>query len=61
MKFYIVNVIQNKETHTSQEGYKTLKEAQNFVLSRNDCPEKISPYLYMNNLKTYKILEIEVK
>lgn len=44
----------------SQDGYKTLKEAQDFCAGRTDRPEKISDYKYSSDKYEYLIYDITI-
>lgn len=45
----------------SQEGYDSLKKAQNFVESRSDNPVKSTEFLYQGTTNVYRIYEISIK
>ena len=49
------------DSKLSQECYTTLGGAQKFIMSRNDCPQKISDFLYSTTTRTYLIHELTVK
>ena len=44
----------------SQEGYSTLKLAQEFIESRSDHPQKIDDFRYQSERNIYRIYEISV-
>jgi hypothetical protein len=47
MEVYVVEVIpEGGFGKVSQEGYRTLKQAQAFIESRSDNPQKLTEYLY---------------
>jgi hypothetical protein len=46
----------------SQEGYKTLREAQAFIRSRSGLVQRLDNYIYLENYKTmYTIHEVTIK
>lgn len=62
MKIYVVMVTaEASHSRISQEAYKTLSEAQNFILSRYGTPEKITDFKYRDSDYTeYEITEVSV-
>lgn len=60
MYIYIVEVITNKNVHVNQEGYLSLKDAQEFIKSRSDKPEEVTEFWFESDLHTYKIREIHI-
>lgn len=50
MEVYVVEVIhEGGFGKVSQEGYRTLKQAQAFIESRSDNPQKLTEYLYRSD------------
>ena len=66
MKIYIIEVdylspTGNKVlTKVSQEGYKTIDKAIEFVMSRTDYKRSTSPFLHYGNYHQYTIREITI-
>lgn len=61
---YIVTAQHNSHIweKISQEGYKTLKEAQDFIKNRSDKPiKKCGDFIYKSSETVYRIYEIQVK
>lgn len=60
MYIYIVEVITNTSTHVSQEGYISLKDAQDFIKSRSDKPDEVTEFWFESDTHAYKIREIHI-
>ena len=62
MYVYIVTVQHQDYTweKISQEGYSTLKLAQQFIENRSDNPQKIDDFRYQSERNIYRIYEIRV-
>lgn len=62
MKVYIVLVTAEASlARVSQEAYKSLSAAQNFILSRYGTLEKITDFKYRDtDYTTYEIFEVNV-
>ena len=60
MYIYIVEVITNTSTHVSQEGYISLKAAQDFIKSRSDKPDEVTEFWFESDTHAYKIREIHI-
>ena len=44
----------------SQEGYRTLKDAQDFILSRSNKPRSLTEFTFESERNYYRIYEIQV-
>lgn len=60
MYIYIVTVITDKDTYISQEGYFSLKDAQEFIKSRSDKPDEVTEFWFESDTQAYKIREIHI-
>ena len=60
MYIYIIMVITDKDTSISQEGYISLKDAQDFIKSRSDKPDEITEFWFESDTHAYKIREIHI-
>lgn len=60
MYIYIIEVITNTSAHISQEGYISLKDAQNFIKGRGDKPQEVTEFWFESDAHTYKIKEIHI-
>ena len=61
MYFYVVTVrFKNDNFSVSSEGYLSLKDAQKFIESRSDSPNKVSDFLYQSKENIYYINEIHI-
>ena len=60
MYIYIIEVITNTSVHVSQEGYFSLKDAQNFIKGRGDKPQEVTEFWFESDAHTYKIKEIHI-
>lgn len=62
-KAYIIsstNKLSNS-TKISQEGYSSLKKAQEFLEHRTGNPQKVTEWHFENRFYSYQILEISIK
>ena len=60
MRIYII-AVQFKDSqaeHISQNAYHNLENAQQFIESRSDKPERISPMRYESEDTIYKIYDV---
>ena len=60
MYIYIIEVIKNGLSHISQEGYISLKAAQDFIRGRGDKPQEVTEFWFESDTHTYKIREIHI-
>ena len=60
MYIYIIMVITDKDTYISQEGYISLKAAQDFIKSRGDKPNEVTEFWFESDTHAYKIREIHI-
>lgn len=60
MYIYIIEVITNTLVSVSQEGYISLKDAQDFIKGRSDKPDEVTEFWFESNTHTYKIKEIHI-
>ena len=62
MKVFVVMVTHEASlSRVSQEGYKTLDEAQSFIKGRSHKPEEITPFRWRDERYTeYEIFEVSV-
>ena len=62
MKAYIVfcKDIKTRKGFVSQEGYKTIKDAQNFCSNRAGNPVKIDDFTFAGAVFMYEIKEITI-
>lgn len=60
MYIYIIEVIKDGSSHISQEGYISLKAAQDFIKRRGDKPQEVTEFWFESDTHTYKIREIHI-
>ena len=60
MYIYIITVITDNDTYISQEGYISLKDAQDFIKGRGDKPQEITEFWFESDTHAYKIREIHI-
>ena len=60
MYIYIVEVVTNTTIHVSQEGYISLKAAQDFIKNRSDKPDEVTEFWFESDTHAYKIREIHI-
>lgn len=60
---YVVQIV-SKNTkdvgRISQEAYKTLSKAQNFIENRSDKPKKFTEYIYESTDNVYLIYKLTI-